>query len=113
MNGVKSFDCLIIEEFLALFIDRFESIIEDLLDRFDSFLDLIIDRLYLDVPREELGNGVQLKDQVADFFDLFCWALEGLDIFLKVIHGLDDLLFNELLHLIDDEFNGVLMLQLF
>jgi hypothetical protein len=62
VNAVKPFDGLIIEELLGLFIDWFESIINDLLDSINSLLDIFIDLLNLNVLLEELSDGVQLED---------------------------------------------------
>jgi hypothetical protein len=72
VSAVKPFDGLIIKEFLGLFIDWFESIIQDFLDNIKSLLDIFINLLDINVPREELNDGVQLEDQVADFFDFTC-----------------------------------------
>ena len=112
MNAVKPFDGLIIEEFLGLFINWFESIIQDFLDNIKSLLDIFINLLDIYVPREELNDGVQLEDQVAYFFDFTCWFFKELNVFLKANQSLGDFLFNVLSHLIVDKFYCFFKLQL-
>ena len=104
MNTVKLFDCLIIEEFLGLFIYWFNSIIQDFLDNINSFLDTFINLLDINVTWEVLNDGVQLEDQVADFFDFTSWVFKELNVFLKANQSLVDFLFNVLSHLIVDKF---------
>ena len=112
MNTVKPFDGLIIKELLGLFIDWFESIIQDFLDNINSLLDIFINLLDINVPREELNDGVQLKDQVADFFDFTWWVIKLLNMSLNANQSLGDFLFNILSHLIVDEYDWFFELQL-
>jgi hypothetical protein len=72
MNLVKLFDGLIKLEYFALFIDRFERIMKNILYSINSIFDIYINILYINVILEELSDGVQMKDQVAYFFHFIC-----------------------------------------
>jgi hypothetical protein len=72
MNLVKLFDGLIKLEYVALFIDRFERIMKNILYSINSIFDIYINILYINVILEELSDGVQMKDQVAYFFHFIC-----------------------------------------
>ena len=79
MNLVKLFDGLIKLEYVALFIDRFERIMKNILYSINSIFDIYINILYINVILEELSDGVQMKDQVAYFFHFICWLIKGLN----------------------------------
>jgi hypothetical protein len=99
MNAVESFNCLVKQEYIALLHSFFNRIIEDFLNTFYSCNYFLVDLLTLDILWEELDDGIQLEDQVADFFYISAWDLKVLDISLKMIQCLCDFLLNKIIHL--------------